>query len=150
MRLVENQLRDFRAFSGQITLETKDGCNPLLHGENGSGKSSLGLAFREFFTLESPFPRPITPYADIFSNPATRQPMVQLTFSNGASNEEIKWDMAQLHPLDTGSAAATEPQREALMAVSRCSGFLDYRRLLRASLSAQSEGLPEQLFLGFC
>ena len=149
MRLVGIQLRDFRAFSGQITLELKDGCNLLLHGENGSGKSSLALALREFFTLENAFPRPIAPYANIFSNPATRQPMVQLTFSNGANNEEIKWDMAQLHPLDTGSAAATEPQREALMAVSRCSGFFDYRRLLRASLSAQSEGLPEQLFLLF-
>jgi energy-coupling factor transporter ATP-binding protein EcfA2 len=148
MRLVSIKLRDFRAFPGEFVLELKDGSNLLLHGENGSGKSSLALALREFFTLERPFPRPITPYANVFANPATCQPMVQLTFINPTGNEDITWQSAQDHPLQVGSGL-NPAQREMLMTVSRCSGFFDYRALLRASLSRSFETLPEQLFLLF-
>jgi energy-coupling factor transporter ATP-binding protein EcfA2 len=146
--MVGIKLRDFRAFPGEVVLELKDGCNLLLHGENGSGKSSLALALREFFTLEHPFPRPITPYANVFANPATSQPMVQLTFRNATGNEDITWESAHDHPLQVGSALSPA-QREMLMTVSRCSGFFDYRALLRASLSRSVDSLPEQLFLLF-
>jgi energy-coupling factor transporter ATP-binding protein EcfA2 len=146
MRLVRVKLRDFRAFPGEFVLALNNGCNLLLHGENGSGKSSLALALREFFTLEHPFPRPITPFANVFADPATSQPMVQLTFNNGAGNQEIAWQSNQDHPLQLGSTLSAA-QREMLMTVSRCSGFFDYRALLRASLSSKPNGLPEQLFI---
>jgi hypothetical protein len=154
MRLVGIQLRDFRAFPGELELELKDGCNLLLHGENGSGKSSLALALREFFTLDRPFPRPIEPYASIFADPTTSQPFVRLTFRNATGNEDVKWQKTLYHPLEVGagtgmSNSTTKEQRERLMAVSRCSGFFDYRALLRASLSSQSDRLSEQLFLLF-
>src|SRR5208283_3744887 len=154
MRLVHIHLRDFRAFPGELKLGLQDGWNLLLHGENGSGKSSLALALREFFTLERPFPRPIERYTNIFTDPETRRPMVTLTFSQATGNEEISWQTALPHPLevvtDPGKpAAATQQQRETLMAVSRCSGFFDYRALLRTSLSSKSGALPEQLFLLF-
>src|SRR6266576_3807470 len=138
MKLVNIHLRDFRAFPGEFDLPLKDGCNLLLHGENGSGKSSLALALREFFTLERPFPRPITPYANVFGDPDKCQPMVQLTFKNGAGNEEIVWQSNQDHPLQI-SSTLSEAQRATLMTVSRCSGFFDYRALLRASLSSNPE-----------
>jgi energy-coupling factor transporter ATP-binding protein EcfA2 len=152
MRLIGIQLRDFRAFPGNFELPLKDGCNLLLHGENGSGKSSLALALREFFTLDRPFPRPIEPSANVFANPA--QPMVKLTFNSVGGNEEIVWEAGRYHPLEVGpdpgkSNPATQQQRETLMAVSRCSGFFDYRALLRASLSQTVDALPEQLFLLF-
>jgi energy-coupling factor transporter ATP-binding protein EcfA2 len=148
MRLVGIKLRDFRAFPGEFVLELKNGSNLLVHGENGSGKSSLALALREFFTLERPFPRPITPYANVFADPATSQPMVQLTFNNGAGNQQFAWQNNQDHPLQTSSALSAA-QREMLMSISRCSGFFDYRALLRASLSQTFNTLPEQLFLLF-
>src|SRR5580692_8850209 len=150
MRLVGIQLRDFRAFPGEFTLLLQDGCNLLLHGENGSGKSSLGLAMREFFSLERPFPRPIELNANVFADPP--QPMVRLTFSNGEGNEDIAWETAHYHPLEVGADPskanpATQQQRERLMGVSRRSGFFDYRELLRASLSSRRDSLPEQMFL---
>jgi hypothetical protein len=43
-------------------------------------------------------------------------------------------------------APTTVAQRETIAAVSRCSGFFDYRALLRASLTNQPQKLPEQLF----
>jgi len=152
MRLIDIQIRDFRAFPGAVKLGLPGGCNLLLHGENGSGKSSLALALREFFTLDRPFPRPIEPYANVFADPTTLQPLVQLTFSIATGDEEIKWQTSLPHPLEVSSdpskpIAATQQQRETLMAVSRCSGFFDYRALLRASLSSKSVTLPEQLFL---
>ena len=152
MKLASIQLRDFRAFPGEFALELKNGCNLLLHGENGSGKSSLALALREFFSLERPFPRPIEPNANVFANPP--QPMVRLTFGSASYNEDIVWETGHYHPLEIGSDPekanpATQQQRETLMAVSRCSGFFDYRALLRASLSHTVDVLPEQLFLLF-
>ena len=152
MKLVGIKLRDFRAFPGEFALELKDGCNLLLHGENGSGKSSLAIALREFFSLERPFPRPIDSEENVFANPP--QPMVSLTFSSASGNEEIVWETGHYHPLEVGSDPekanpATQQQRETLMAVSRCSGFFDYRALLRASLLQTVDSLPEQLFLLF-
>ncbi len=91
MRLTQIQLRDFRAFAGELNLPLPDGCNLLLHGENGSGKSSLSLALREFFTLESdskpsPTKKPIEPYRHAFedTNPAPkpRKSLVKLVFAD--------------------------------------------------------------------
>lgn len=148
MKLVNIHIRDFRAFPGEFDLPLKDGCNLLLHGENGSGKSSLALALREFFTLDHPFPRPITPYANVFADPSNCQPIVRLTFNTSGSDEEVAWQSGQDHPLQVGSAISAE-KRETLMTVSRCSGFFDYRSLLRASLSQTTDALPEQLFILF-
>src|SRR5258708_8490554 len=148
MKLVNIYLRDFRAFPGEFDLPLKDGCNLLLHGENGSGKSSLALALREFFTLDRPFPRPITPYANVFADPAKCQPIVRLAFNTNGTNQDFTWQSGQDHPLELGSAISAG-ERETLTTVSRCSGFFDYRSLLRASLSQTIGALPEQLFVLF-
>jgi energy-coupling factor transporter ATP-binding protein EcfA2 len=150
MRLTCIQLRDFRAFPGEFHLNLPGGCNLLVHGENGSGKSSLALAMREFFTLERPFPRPIESQRHIFPDPASTNPRAEFTFTNGAVTESIAWEPGKLHPLELGDPPAqpttTQPQRESLIAVSRRSGFFDYRALLRASLSPKPDELPPQLF----
>ena len=71
MKLTQIQLRDFRAFAGELNLSLPEGCNLLLHGENGSGKSSLSCALREFFTFSQdstlmPTKNPINPYRHSF------------------------------------------------------------------------------------
>jgi hypothetical protein len=161
MKLTQIQLRDFRAFAGELNLPLPDDCNLLLHGENGSGKSSLSCALREFFTFNqdsalTPTKKPIIPYRHSFpdTNP-TPQPRIaqaKLTFTDARANstETISWEERQLHPLEAGDGKQPEPttkaQREMIAAISRCSGFFDYRALLRASLTKQPEKLPEQLF----
>lgn len=161
MKLTQIQLRDFRAFSGELNLPLPNGCNLLLHGENGSGKSSLSCALREFFTFNqdsqlTPTKKPIDPYRHAFPDtnptPQPRIAQVKLTFTDTRANttDIIPWDERQLHPMEVGDgsqpASTTPPQRESIVAISRCSGFFDYRALLRASLTKQPEKLPEQLF----
>ena len=159
MKLTRIQLRDFRAFSGEMNLPLPDGCNLLLHGENGSGKSSISLALREFFTFNqdsqlTPIKKPIDPYRHAFPDtnptPQPRDSRVNLTFTNPATSEVISWEERKFHPMEVGDGShpvsTTQTQRESIVAISRCSGFFDYRALLRASLTKQPEKLPEQLF----
>lgn len=161
MKLTQIQLRDFRAFAGELNLPLPNGCNLLLHGENGSGKSSLSCALREFFAFNpdskhTPTKKPIDPYRHAFPDtnptPQPRVAHVKLTFTDTRANktETISWEEQQLHPLEGGDGKQPNPitkeQRETVAAVSRRSGFFDYRALLRASLNKQPEKLPEQLF----
>jgi len=162
MRIVRLTVRDFRAFPGTFDLPLKNGCNLLLHGENGAGKSSLAAALREFLSLERPFPRPVQPFEHVFPDlrapldpitnlPPPRAPRVSLKFSE--PEEELAWEPGKLHPLqlDDGSAptSATQAQRESLVAVSRQSGFFDYRVLLRSSYRQGTSDLGPQLFILF-
>jgi energy-coupling factor transporter ATP-binding protein EcfA2 len=153
VRLTKIILRDFRAFPGDFVVNLPRGSSLLLHGENGSGKSSLALALREFISLDRPLPRPITPYAHAFPGPTQRQPRVQLNFDNAGAAESIVWESAHLHPLELDDgrtpASTTQAQRERLVAVARQSGFFDYRALLRTSYRSIGADLPEQLFLLF-
>jgi len=159
MRLTQIQIQDFRAFAGTFDLPLPDGCNLLLHGENGSGKSSLSFALREFFTLNSdskltPSQNPIEPYRHVFPDtnpkPRPRNPRVKLTFDKTPLDRGILWEERKLHPLEVGDAtnpaSTTQPQRENIAAISNSSGFFDYRALLRASLTKEPDKLPEQLF----
>lgn len=162
MRIVHVALHDFRAFPGTFDLPLTGGCNLLLHGENGSGKSSLAAALREFLSLETPFPRPIEPLAHVFPNlsapldpatgkPPSRVPKVALEFSE--PDEVLTWEPGKLHPLqvDDGTAqpSTTVPQRELLAGVSRRSGFFEYRALLRTSYRQGAPDLRGQLFTLF-
>jgi len=162
MRIVRLTVRDFRAFHGTFELPLKDGCNLLLHGENGAGKSSLAIALREFLSLERGFPRPVQPFEHVFpdltappdpatGNPPLRTPKVSLKFA--APDDEFTWESGKLHPLqlDDGKtpASTTQPQRELLAGVSRQSGFFDYRTLLRSSFRQGNADLGAQLFTLF-
>lgn len=153
MRLTKIHLRDFRAFPGEFELKLPGGCSLLIYGENGSGKSSLAGALRDFIALDRPFPRPIDPHAHAFPDPAQRQPRIQLVFEQGGNADTVVWETAKLHPLelDDGKtpASTTPAQRQALAAVARQSGFYDYRVLLRTSYHSGDGDLGEQLFLLF-
>lgn len=153
MRLTKIHLRDFRAFPGEFEIKLTNGCSLLIYGENGSGKSSLATALREFIALDRPFPRPIDPYAHAFPDPAQRHPRIQLDFEQGGQTDVISWETAKLHPLELASgntpASTTQAQRQSLVAISRQSGFYDYRVLLRTSYRSGDVDLGRQLFLLF-
>src|SRR5207245_574916 len=114
----------------EFELQLPGGCSLLIHGENGSGKSSLALALREFIALDRPMPRPIEPYVHAFPNPAplaARQPEVILTFDSAGSSDVMRWQVGQLHPLDLGDGRTPTPttsvQRQALVGMAGQAGF---------------------------
>ena len=153
MRLTQIHLHDFRAFTGEFVIKLTNGCSLVIYGENGSGKSSLATALRDFIALDRPFPRPIAPYAHAFPAPAPRQPRIKLDFEKGGATETISWETAKLHPLEVDNgkmpASTTAAQRQDLAAVARQSGFYDYRVLLRTSYRSGDVDLGQQLFLLF-
>jgi energy-coupling factor transporter ATP-binding protein EcfA2 len=170
VKITKISLQNFRAFDEPFELDLDGGKNLLLHGENGSGKSSIYMALKRFFEERGD---DIARHRNHFS-PNTRTPHVRLrikgTDSAGKNHDhEFCWDIAGGHPLpvpkDQGSAPISEEMRSILVDGARRTGFLDYRAMLRTHLlarplarsnrgpkihdviyGAETEGLDAQLF----
>lgn len=128
MRINKLTLMNFRAFPGpaSVSVEFK-GNNLLVYGENGSGKSSIFHALREFFSL-SPN-KPISEYKNVFSDVPECQ--VEVAFDDGKPS--AVWDNNH-HParLRVGSEPAHVLQAGVTSFFQR--GFLDDERVVQAAL----------------
>ncbi len=114
MRITRITLKDFMAFKGECTIDLKAGCNLLLYGENGSGKSSLFQALTCFFAPDTPF----GDHKNIFVT--TDDGFVKLEIGDGTNpSKTYEWETTT-HPF-------TEP---LIVETSKTKGFLDYRSLL--------------------
>lgn len=165
MKVVRISIEGWRAFDEPFEVDFEGGKNLLLHGENGSGKSSLYLALRHFF---DPRGAAIDNHRNCFS-PDTRHSVVRVHFVKaGAAPFEITWT-ANAHPgpvpADPVTATVTPEQRAVIVDGARRGGFVDYRMLLRTHLftsplprftavsrtpaaiaRAETSGMAEQLF----
>lgn len=125
LRLASLALRDFRAFPGpdEITIDFasahKAGCNLLLYGENGAGKSSLFEAMRGLFAR-----RPDRDFfkreRNVFSHEPETDASVRATFTDDAP--AAIWTVAT-HP---GLAGGDLRVRQTALSAA----MLDYRALL--------------------
>ena len=139
MKITKISLQNFRAFDEPFDLDLDGGKNLLLHGENGSGKSSIYFALKRFFEERGD---DIAKHHNLFS-PETRAPYVRVHIkgkdaSGGDQDQEFHWDVADGHPLPVSKDPATAPisaeLRSMLVDGARRSGFLDYRMMLRTHL----------------
>ncbi|MBA3571007.1 MAG: AAA family ATPase [Pyrinomonadaceae bacterium] len=127
MRLTSIEIKDFRAFKGiplKIDLTDK-GKNLLVYGENGSGKSSLYLALRDF--LESAAKGSDInefPFRNIFVK--TDEGFIKLDFSDAGGDPDAKKYEWSEKKNDT-----TEP---LILEIDKTKGFIDYKALLRTHL----------------
>ncbi len=135
MRITKIELQNFRAFYGPYIIDLTDprhqpdpnGKNLLVYGENGSGKSSLYIALREFLFGQG---RTLEPHRNIFVDDsavalirlslwtAPRMPVEVLTWSdkgNGEGNRRTSFN---------------ETDSEHIRNAARTSGFLEYKGLL--------------------
>lgn len=125
LRIDSITLRDFRAFPGPdeivINLNTqhKQGCNLLLYGENGAGKSSLFEALRGLFARR-PKARFFKNEKNAFSQQPEKDAHVTVGFTDG--KDPAIWTIAE-HPGKTGG----DPR--VLLTALRAA-MLDYRALL--------------------
>jgi hypothetical protein len=142
VKITNISLQGFRAFDESFELDLDGGKNLLLHGENGSGKSSLYFALKRFFEEQGD---DIGNHRNHFS-PDTRDSRVRIRIKgkDAAGNEYdhwFRWDVRDGHPLpvpkDPNTAPISKELRSLLVDASRRAGFLDYRVLLRTHLLAR-------------
>lgn len=139
MKITRITAEGFRAFDEPFELDLDGGKNLLLHGENGSGKSSLFIALKRFFEERGDN---ITKHRNHFS-PETRIPCVRLhikgTDAAGAAHDHaFHWDVVDGHPLplpkDPATAPISKELRALLVDAARRAGLVDYRAMLRTHL----------------
>ena len=139
MKITKISLQNFRAFDEPFELDLGGGKNLLLHGENGSGKSSIYVALKRFFEERGD---DITKHRNHFS-PDTRLSQVLVHIKGKDANgkdhdQEFHWDVADGHPLpvpkDPTTAPISKELRSLLVDGARRAGFVDYRMMLRTHL----------------
>ena len=139
MKITGISLQSFRAFDESFELDLDGGKNLLLHGENGSGKSSIYLALKRFFEERGD---DIAKHRNHFS-PTARTSHVRVHIKGKDAvgtdcDREFSWDVSDGHPLlvptDPTTAPISKELRSMLVDGARRAGFLDYRMMLRTHL----------------
>lgn len=116
MKITQIELKNFRAFYGNHTIKLKDGKSLLVLGDNGSGKSSLYFALKDFFeAYERKLDITQTPYRNLFAT--TNETSVKLQFENGNTYE---W-----------SDTRNSPHNLTSQNFEVVKGFVDYKSLLQ-------------------
>ena len=142
MKIKTLSLTDFRAFPGPApTTFELDGKNLLVHGENGSGKSSLFHALRGMFSYDTP-PNLLN-LRNSFSEAGIGLVKVQVVFDDN-SNAEWKVGSALVggtiaSARMTGPAVTaihpghSAPVNSQVKEAAKFSAILDYRSLLNTN-----------------
>ncbi len=128
MRITTIEIKNFRAFKGsplKINLH-KTGKNLLVYGENGSGKSSLFFALKDF--LECGVRKhDITrfPFRNIFCN--TDDGYIRIYFTDPNATKKNQHPQARLYEW---SGAKNETSEQLILEINKTKGFIDYKALL--------------------
>lgn len=137
MRITTIEIKNFRAFKGQplkIGLTDK-GCNLLVYGENGSGKSSLYFALRDF--LECGVRKSdITkfPFCNLFAR--TGDGYIKLSFADPTPRKKAQPTLAGIYEW---SATTNRTNDQLVLEINKTKGFIDYKALLATYFLQQND-----------
>lgn len=130
LRIQKLTLENFRAFPDATEI-VFNGKNMLIYGENGSGKSSIFHALKEFFVLRPE--KPLDTHKNIFSTNTNVK--VAVEFDNRTPQAE--W-LSNQHP------ATIQPSNPFVLNTALRRACLDYRSLLEVNYKHGNE--PINLF----
>lgn len=124
MKIIEIEIKNFRGFYSAHPIKFgRTGKNVLIYGENGSGKSSLFQALKQFLSSHRNGLN-FSDYRNIFSDP-NQDGYIKLTCDNGQSYE---WS--------TSRADTNAPE---ILGGYKFSGFLEYRDILKTHYLTPNE-----------
>jgi ABC-type multidrug transport system fused ATPase/permease subunit len=123
MKITQIRIKNYRAFHGNAyTIYLPNGENLIVFGENGSGKSSLYAALRDFFTVDKSVMKiNEPPYRNFFAT--KEETLIKIKFSD---NKSYEWSNKQ----------DTTPQL-AKRGIDTTKGFVDYKSLLQTYYAQQ-------------
>jgi hypothetical protein len=129
MRITDIKITNYRAFYGehQIHLD-KDRKNLMLYGENGSGKSSLFTAMKDFFLAS------VKKLAEVEENiflPASKKNSAKIEVTVKENPESSKSIVFELNAVQKEIISA---DKILISDANKIKGFFDYRSLLRTHL----------------
>jgi energy-coupling factor transporter ATP-binding protein EcfA2 len=136
MQITTIEIKNFRVFKGsplKIGLH-KTGKNLLVYGENGSGKSSLFFALKDF--MEGwVMKHDITqfPFRNIFC--ATDDGYIKIHFTDPNATRRNRHPQARLYEW---SGAKNETGEQLILEINKTKGFIDYKALLATYFLQQS------------
>jgi hypothetical protein len=136
MRLASIEIKNFRAFKGtpvRINL-TKTGKNLLVYGENGSGKSSVFFALRDFLECEAKNDITRFPFRNIFID--TNDGYIKLKFVDPFAPRRHPNPQAKEYEW---SEAKNETNEQLILEINKTKGFIDYKDLLRTYFLQQDK-----------
>jgi len=137
LRITKIEIDNYRAFygTGNVVALPK-GENLLVYGENGSGKTSLYRAVKDFFEQEmADFPPELEWHFH-----AKTEPQIRLTFANFENGKllegsEITFKNAEAAGVIADTDEDDSEERRPVFDAELAKGFFSYRELLATHLS---------------
>lgn len=130
MRITDIRIKNYRAFYGEhhISLD-KDGKNLMLYGENGSGKSSLFTALKDFF-LSSTQKLNIVEENIFIPDSQKGTASIKLTLRESAESSS-----STDFELTAANKEIISTDKSLIINANKVKGFFDYRSLLETHLN---------------
>lgn len=136
--ITEITLNNFRAFGKPETLKIPKGNHLLIYGENGSGKSSIYNALKDFFSSSvagSTTTYKLNKFLEKDGNTTGDVTISISQIGNDSAPVELKFNAPP--------TVSTNTQPEIILA-NKFKGFLDYKRMLKIhSLEVADDNQPE-------
>jgi hypothetical protein len=119
MRITKIEIKNYRGFPSDIDFNLgTEGKNLILYGENGSGKSSLYHALRNFFSL---LPPNIKEQKNIFKE--DDEPSIKLSIGD-TKNPSVIYEWSE---------QASPKDQAIIQGTAKTKGFIDYKDILETS-----------------
>jgi len=145
MRIIKIETKNFRAFGSRplkIDLTAK-GKNLLVYGENGSGKSSLFFALKDFLECadRASDKRDVTifPFRNIFATTDDGFVKLELTGLPRPAMQSKSQKKRPMNEVFEWSGKKDDTGNQLILEINKTKGFIDYKALLTTYFLQQEE-----------